>query len=151
MSAIYSDAWYEDMKALINASAEFRKLAPKAHTAMTLEVLGDGASPYVPQDGAVYFLVVLEGGAVTEYRRLDARHDGKQLGFRFTAPASVWESIAAGQLDPITAGLRGQIKIRGDMRFLMQNADAVKLLVDLYGCQSSTEWPNGKPPYSPPA
>jgi hypothetical protein len=94
-------------------------------------------------------LIPADAGRVVDYRPLEARHDGKQLGFRFTAPASIWEAIAAGQLDPITAGLRGQIRIRGDMRFLMENADAVKELVDLYGHQNDTEWPKGRPPYPP--
>jgi hypothetical protein len=34
------------------------------------------------------------------------------------------------------------------MKFLMENADGVKLLVDLYGNQVDTEWPNGQPPYA---
>ena len=34
------------------------------------------------------------------------------------------------------------------MRFLMQNADAVKLAIDLYGNQVNTEWPLGRPPYA---
>jgi hypothetical protein len=50
-------------------------------------------------------------------------------------------------MDPIKAGLLGQIKVRGNMRFLMENADAVKLAIDLYGHQGSTEWPLGRPPY----
>jgi len=50
-------------------------------------------------------------------------------------------------VDPITAGMRGTIRVRGDMRVLMKNADAVKILVDLYGDQVHTEWPKGKPPY----
>ena len=64
-----------------------------------------------------------------------------------TAEARRHERIAAGQTDPITAGLRGEIKVRGDMRFLMENADAVKLAVDLYGHQVDTEWPLGHPPH----
>lgn len=147
MSAIYSEDWYEGMKRLINGSERFIELAPRERVAMTLEVMGDATSPYVSAGQAIYYLVVLDGGQVTEYRPLPDRHDGKELGFRFTAPASVWEAIAAGQLDPITAGLRGQIRIRGDMRFLMRNADAVKELVDVYGKQNDTEWPQGRPPY----
>ena len=147
MPEIYSAAWYDEMKRLINGSESFRKLAPRERVVMTLEVIGDGKSPYVAQGGGVFFLVVLDGGVVTEYRPLAEKHDGKGLAFRFTAPALVWESVAAGQSDPITAGMRGQIKIRGDMRFLMQNAEAVKILVDLYGQQAFTEWPRGKPPY----
>jgi len=147
MSVIYSDAWYEDMKALINGSAELRKRAPAKHVRLSLEVRGDGRSPYVPADGALYFLLEIEGGRVTEFRPLPERHPGKGLQFRFMAEASVWEGVAAGQIDPITAGLRGQIEVRGDMRFLMENADAVKLLIDLYAHQVDTEWPQGQPPY----
>jgi putative sterol carrier protein len=148
MSVIYSDAWYEDMKKLINDSEELRRQTPKERIRISFEVAGDGASPYVPADGALYFLIVFDEGKVQEFHPLDERFSGKGLDFRFTAPATVWESIAAGKSDPITAGLRGEIKIRGDMKFLMENADGVKLLVDLYGNQVDTEWPKGQPPYA---
>ncbi len=147
MSVIYSEPWYEDMKALINGSADLRERAPADRIVLSLEVEGDGKSPYVPEDGAYYFLLEIEGGRVEVFRPLPERFSGKGLSFRFSAPASIWESVAAGQTDPITAGLRGAIKVRGDMRFLMENADAVKLLIDLYGSQVDTEWPKGKPPY----
>jgi hypothetical protein len=147
MAAIYSDGWYEEMKDIINGSEQLGKKAPRVRIVFTLEVLGDETSPYVPKDSALYFLLAIENGKVTEFRPLPGRHDGKGLNFRFTAPATLWESIAAGQMDPIKAGLRGQIKVRGDMRFLMENADAVKLAIDLYGHQVDTEWPLGRPPY----
>ncbi len=147
MSVIYSDAWYEDMKQLINGSDKLGQMAPKTRIVFTLEVMGDGASPYVPKDSGRYFLLAIANGKVTEFRPLPDRHDGKGLNFRFTAPASVWEGVAAGQQDPIKCGLRGTIKVRGDMKFLMENADAVKLAIDLYANQISTEWPLGRPPY----
>ncbi len=147
MSVIYSDAWYEDMKRLINGSDKLGKMAPKTRIAFTLEVMGDGASPYVPKDGGLFFLLAIENGKVMEFRPLPERHDGKGLNFRFTAPASIWEGVAAGQQDPIKCGLRGTIKVRGDMKFLMENADAVKLAIDLYANQVNTEWPLGRPPY----
>ena len=148
MSVIYSEAWYDELKLMINESPVFAKKAPREHITMTLEVLGDGSSPYVPAaQEALYYRLVLDGGKVKELRRLPERHPSDGLKFRFTAPATVWEEIAAGQTDPITAGLRGTIRVRGDMRFLMKNADAVKTLVDLYGDRVDTEWPKGKPPY----
>jgi hypothetical protein len=148
MSEIYSDAWYEDMKTLINGSGELGRIAPKSRIALSLEVIGDGVSPYVPKEGALHFLLVIDSGKVVEFRRLPERHDGKGLNFRFTAPATVWEGVAAGKEDPIRLGLRGEIKVRGDMRFLMENADAVKLAMDLYSHQGTTEWPLGQPPYA---
>lgn len=149
MSVIYSDAWYQDMRNLIAGSERFRELAPRGRLAMALEVMGDGTSPYLAPDEAIHYLIVLDDGAIAAYEHLDGRHDGTGLHFRFTAPATVWEEIAAAHTDPITAGLRGKIKIRGDMRVLMQNADAVKVLVELYGQQVYTEWPEGAPPYAP--
>lgn len=148
MPAVYSDAWYEELKRMIEQSPAFAARAPAGRVVMVLEIEGDPRSPYVPPGDALHYLLVLEGGKVTELRALPARHDGHGLGFRFTAPASVWEEVAAGLLDPITAGLRGKIRVRGDMRFLMQNAEAVKLLIDLYAEQVETDWPRGRPPYA---
>ena len=148
MSIIYSQAWYDDLRRLIEGSAEFAARAPQERIAMALEIVGDASSPYVGAGEERHYLIVLDGAKVTTLERLPARHDGRELGFRFTAPATVWESIAAGLLDPITAGLRGTIRVRGDMRFLMKNADAVKILVDLYAARIATEWPSGKPPYA---
>ena len=59
MSVIYSEAWYEDMKRLINGSDQLGKLAPKVRIAFTLEVMGDGLSPYVPAGGGLYFLLMI--------------------------------------------------------------------------------------------
>ena len=148
MSDIYSDAWYEDMKNLINGSGRLGEIAPRTRITLALEVMGDGVSPYVPVEGALHFLLVIDNGKVVEFRPLPERHDGKGLNFRFTAPATVWEGVAAGKNDPIRCGLRGEIKVRGDMRFLMENADAVKLAIDLYAHQGTTEWPLGQPPYA---
>ena len=148
MSVIYTDDWYRDLKEMINGSAEFAAKAPKEKIVMALEVNGDARSPYVTTGAAIHYLIVMDGGKVEEISALAERHSGQGLSFRFTAPATVWESIAAGQLDPITAGLRGTIKVKGDMRVLMKNADAVKHLVDLYGAQVHTEWPSGHPPYA---
>jgi len=147
MAVIYTDPWYAELRSMIDGSAEFARRAPRGRVVMAIEVLGDAASPYVPADRTIYFLLVLEDGRVRSLEPLADRPVGDDLQFRFTAPASVWESVAAGLLDPITAGMRGRIRIRGDMRFLMQNADAVKVLVDLYAAQGNTEWPLGQPPY----
>lgn len=148
MSSVYSDAWYDDLKTMIDSSEEFADKAPSKRLVMALEIDGDGRSPYVAADNALYYVIVLDGGKVAELHRIDDRHDGNGLTFRFSGQATVWEEIAAGLLDPITAGLKGKLRIRGDMRFLMQNADAVKILVDLYAHQVQTEWPRGKPPYA---
>ena len=69
---------------------------------------------------------------MTECPPLAERHDGQRLDFRFTAPATMWESIAAGRASPIAAGLRGEIKVRGDMRLNEDDHDR-----PLLGCGPS--------------
>jgi hypothetical protein len=147
MAVIYSDDWCRDLMALVNGSDAFARRAPRGAVVMALEVIGDRTSPYVPAGSASHYLLRLEDGKVRDLHAVGAPPASEGLHFRFTAPATIWETIAAGLLDPITAGLRGQIRIRGDVRFLMQNADAVKILVDLYAAQGSTDWPAGRPPY----
>jgi hypothetical protein len=148
MAVIYSDAWYDELRRMIDGSAEFARQAPTGCITMAVEVIGDGISPYVPAGEAIYYRLILDAGKVRELHALADRPRSDGLGFRFTATAVTWEEVAAGLLDPITAGMRGRIRIRGDMRFLMQNADAVKALVDLYAAQGRTEWPRGRPPYA---
>lgn len=147
MPVIYSEEWYAALALMINGSRAFAAKAPTGRMVMAIEVVGDDLSPYVSNGDALYYRLSLEEGEVVELVPLSERPGSDGLQFRFTAPAETWEQIAAGLLDPITAGLRGQIRIRGDMRFLMQNADAVKVLVDLYATGGDTEWPRGKPPY----
>ncbi len=70
-----------------------------------------------------------------------------KLDYRFTGPASVFDSIAAAETDPIDAALSGSIKVRGDMRFLMRQAEMVQVLLEAYSKGVDTTWPKGRPPY----
>jgi hypothetical protein len=148
MAEIYSKEWYENLKALANSREDITARAPQRQWRICVEVMGDGKSPYVPVGRAKYFYVLFDKGKCQEYDELAETMDGKNLDFRFTGSASVFEEIAAAQRDFIEAGLRGDIKIRGDMRVFMQNAELVKIMAELYSQMIDTEWPRGRPPYS---
>ena len=147
MAEIYSNEWYENLKNLLNSSEGIAAAAPQERWRVCLEVLGDAQSPYVPEGQAKYFFVLFDEGKCQQYEELPQTMDGGDVDFRFTGPASVFEEVAAGERDFIEAGLRGAIKIRGDMRAFMQNAELVKALAELYSQQVDTECPRGKPPY----
>ncbi len=147
MAEIYSTEWYEKLKELVNSREDISARAPQGQWRVCLEIMGDSTSPYVFDGRAKYFFVLFDRGKCQKYEELPKTMDGKGLDFRFTGPATVFEEIAAGQRDFIEAGLRGAIKIRGDMRIFMQNAKLVKIMADLYSQQVDTEWPRGKPPY----
>jgi len=51
-------------------------------------------------------------------------------------------------VDPVEAGLKGTIKITGDMRILIKHAELVNVVNEIYSREVETTWPKGKPPYS---
>jgi hypothetical protein len=149
MPDIYTPEWYEALRQLINNDDLIRSKAPKGQWTAVVELVGDGLSPYVREGTTKRFLVHIEDGQCTWYRQLadDEEPEPGSLDYRFTGPASVFDEIAAGITDPVDAGLEGRIKIRGDMRFLMRQAELVKEILDIYQRGLQTEWPLGKPPY----
>ena len=151
MAVIYTETWYELVKSAINAHVGKlpAKVVPEGSWHAVIEIVGDGESPYVDVQSTRRFLVRIDGGRCAWYREIDtARPDDVELDYRFTGPASVFDAIAAGLMDPIDAALDGTIRVRGDMRFLMRQAELVKTLLEAYTTSVDTEWPEGRPPYN---
>ncbi len=148
MSKIYTDEWYESVKDAINKSASTLKEVPKGKWILVIEIVGDGVSPYVDEGSERHFLVSIEDGKCMWYEEIElGKSLDVKLNYRFRGNAEVFDSIAAGTLDPIDAALGGDIKVKGDMRFLLRQADQVQTLLLAYTKNVETEWPLGKPPY----
>jgi putative sterol carrier protein len=147
MPAIYSEQWYQAMVELANSQDDISRKVPQGEWNVVVEVVGDGQSPYVPKGVVKNFLIRFVDGKVAEYKESSEKIQEKGLNYRIRGPASVFEGIAAGILDPIEVGLNGTITIRGDMRFLMQHADLVNVIFGIYTRSGVTEWDKGKPPY----
>ena len=148
MPDIYTEDWYDALQDLINRNPQIEKNAPRGLYKMLAEVRGDEASPYVTDGDRLFFVVHLDDGKCTEYYALAEAPPRKEFDFLFEVPASVFESVAAGLVDPIEAGLKGTIKITGDMRILIRHADLVNVLHEVYAREVETSWPKGKPPYA---
>lgn len=144
---VFSQPWLDEWAALINADESIIKQAPEGLWRMYLRSEGDGLSPYVPPGETLHLMIHLEDGRCTRLERTDAPPGPRDLDFRFTGTATVFEEIAAGLRDPIGAGLEGDIRIAGDMAFLLRYAELVKHLLDLYTDSMETDWPRGRPPY----
>ena len=147
MPDVYTMDWYEAVKVAINTRVATMAKVPKDEFTIAVEIVGDGKTPYVAEGDVRRFLIRLEAGQCAWYRELDEDDPSVKLDYRFTAPATVWEGVAAGQNDPIKSGLRGEIKVRGDMRFLMRQAEMVQVLLEAYSQGVDTTWPKGRPPY----
>ncbi|MCB0986955.1 MAG: SCP2 sterol-binding domain-containing protein [Acidimicrobiales bacterium] len=153
MADIYTSAWYDAVRDTINSKVDAMTGVPDGGFTVAVDIQGDGRSPYFPADGARHFLIRIDDGRCEWYREVDSTeaathdHDDVDLDYRFIGPASVFDDIAAGLIDPIDAALGGQVKVRGDMRFLMRQAEHVQVLLEAYTNGVSTDWPQGRPPY----
>jgi putative sterol carrier protein len=145
---IYTAHWYDELQQLLNRNAEIAKNAPRGQFKILAELRGDGASPYVAEGQSLYFVVLFDDGKCTGYSEVVESPPRKEFDFIFEFPASVFEGVAADTVDPISAGLKGTIKITGDMRVVIRHADLVNVLRDVYTREVDTGWPKGKPPYA---
>jgi hypothetical protein len=147
MAVIFTQEWFESVVKLANSREDLSAKVPKGEYRIAVDLEGDGKSPYVPEGTFKHFYVLLKDGKVAECKETPEAAPGKDLTVRILGPASIFEGIAAGQLDPVETGLSGELTIRGNMRFLMQNAEMANVMFEIYTNSVQTEWPKGKPPY----
>jgi len=148
MPDIYTPAWYESLKDILNRSEQVITKAPRGHYRVLAEIKGDGVSPYVRNGETKRFTLDFDDGRCTEYRELAEPPTKRDFDFTLQLPASLFEGIVGNQADPVKAGLKGDIRIVGDMRILIQHAELVNILRDIYVREAETDWPKGKPPYT---
>ncbi len=147
MPDIYTNDWYDALKDLLNRNEEIQKNAPRGKLTALAELRGDGQSPYLTDGQKLFFVVHLDDGRCTDYYEVAEPPPRKEFDFIFEVPAAVFEGIAAGLVDPVEAGLKGAIKISGDMRILIKHAELVNVVYDVYSREVDTSWPKGSPPY----
>lgn len=144
---VFSQPWLDEWAAAINSDEALAENAPEGIWRIYMRAEGDGVSPYIPEGETMHLMIHLENGRCTRLERTDGPPGPRDLDFRFSGGATTFESVAAGLRDPIEAGLEGEIKIAGDMSFLLRYAELVQELVKVYTGELATEWPKGKPPY----
>ena len=147
MPDIYSNEWYQAMIELCNSRDDLSAKVPKGEYKFAIESVGDGKSPYVPEGSTKHFFLIFKDGKVTQCEESPEKISGKGLNYRIIGDASDFELIATGEKDPVDAGLSGQLNVRGDMRFLMMNAEMATVIFEVYQQSKMTDWPLGKPPY----
>lgn len=148
MPDIYTTEWYDELKNLLNDNPNLAKAAPGGELKVLGEFHGDGRSPYLEQGEQRFFVVHLNEGRCTDYYQVNEAPPRKEFDFIFEIPAAIFEEVAAGITDPVSAGLKGTIKITGDMRILIKHADLVNVVREVYTREVETTWPKGKPPYA---
>ncbi len=148
MPDIYTKEWYDELKDLLNRNDEVQKNAPRGKLKILAELRGGGQSPYLADGQKLFFVADLVDGKCTDYHEVAEPPPRKEFDFIFEIPATVFEGVSSGVVDPVEAGLKGAIKITGDMRILIRHAELVNVVHEVYAREVETTWPKGKPPYS---
>ncbi|MGA7871480.1 MAG: SCP2 sterol-binding domain-containing protein [Candidatus Binatus sp.] len=151
MPAIYTTEWYEALRKILNENPEVDRNAPRGTFHVLAKIVGDARSPYLAAGDVLNFVVVFSDGKCLEYRQVEVQPPRKDFDFIFELPASVFEGVAAGLIDLIDAGLKGSVKITGDMRILIRHAELVNVIYGVYSREIETTWPQGKPETVPQA
>lgn len=144
---VFSQPWLDEWAGLLNADETLPERAPAGVWRIYMRAEGDGISPYVPQGEILHLMIHIEDGRCTRLERAPEAPGPRDLDFRFSGPASVFEEVAAGLRDPVEAGLQGDIRIAGDMAFLLRHAELTQEIVEVFITQLETGWPRGRPPY----
>ena len=147
MADIYTADWYAAVRTAINNAVADLTGLPEGDWMVKVEIVGDGASPYVADGDERHFLIRIDDGCCDWYREVDGDEEGVRLNYRFRGPATTFDGIAASLVDPIDAALTGAITVKGDMRLLMRHARHVAVLLEAYAHGVDTTWPAGRPPY----
>jgi hypothetical protein len=145
MPEIYTAQWYEALKDLLNRNAEVERNSPRGRYHVLATINGDPRSLYLKPGDVRHFDVTFADGKCLEYRQVETPPPRRELDFIFELPAGVFEGVAAGLIDLVDAGLKGLIKVTGDMRILIRHAELVNAVYDVYAREVETLWPRGKP------
>ncbi|MFZ0888388.1 MAG: hypothetical protein WA005_08045 [Candidatus Binataceae bacterium] len=145
MPAIYTEEWYEACKELINQSKDVEKNAPRGNYKILAEIKGDPGSLYLSPGDDRHFVIRFEEGKCREYLQVPTLPPRKGFDFIFEMTAPIFEGVAAGLIDLVDAGLKGRIKVTGDMRILIRHAELVNAIYRIYTRDIETLWPKGKP------
>lgn len=147
MPDIFSNEWYDIMMELANSRDDLSDKLPRGEWKIAIEIEGDDASPYTPKGEFKYLFVRIVDGKILELSPITERIDIKELNYRITGPATIFESIAAGLFNPIEKCLNGKLSIKGDTRFFGRHADLANIIFEVYHSSELTDWPKGQPPY----
>jgi putative sterol carrier protein len=122
----FTQPWADAFCAAVNADARYRTIAARWTWPVALVV---EAEPTLGYDAAVAVRLELSGGHCAGARALAPEE--ADAPFVFRAPYAVWKRVVRGEVDPLAAVARGEIRLAdGSLTTLLINAQSAKALVE---------------------
>ena len=114
-----SDAWIKALQNVLNTDDEYGKIASNWEGDLMFVVEAEGA-----RTRPIYMYMDLWHGKFREARQV-ADADEKKTAFLLAAPYAVFQKIVQGKLDPMQAMMTRQLKVTGNMIYMMRNVPTV--------------------------
>lgn len=124
-----SAEWFEAFCDEINRSAEHATAAVSWEGDVTLVIEAE-ADKGVPR--SIYAWLDLHRG-MCRGSKIVSPDEGERAEFMISAPFSRWKDVITGKLEPIRGMREGRLRLAGDLPKIVEQIEAVRLLVGLAG------------------
>ena len=114
-----SDAWVKALKDVLNADADYARIAAKWEGDIVFNVLPGGALA----KPLILYMDLWHGKCRQAHELADPSQ--KKAAFVLSATLPVFTRIIQGQLDAMQAMMTGQLKVAGSMVYMMKNVPTV--------------------------
>ncbi len=128
MLKIFSDEWFEKFMENINNNENYKNYAHDWEGDIILFIVGDQISDSLRAGLNKIVRLKLYHGKCISLEFLKKIPEIKDL-YVLEGKANVWENILSGKTDIITAILKGEIKVTGNMKNLIKYIAAARELV----------------------
>jgi len=128
MIKLFSDLWFEKFKESINKNEEYEKYASDWEGDIIINILGDENSYYVKKGTNILAQLKLYHGKCLELNIIKKLQYTRGI-YILEGKATVWENILAGKTDIVTAVLKNEIKITGEINKLFKYMNAAREIV----------------------
>ncbi len=129
---MFSDAWFERFRESINANVEYERFASDWEGNIVLTIKGDEQSHYLRSGQIKNVRLELFHGKCNSLS-FPISVDKKTEPYVLEGKASMWEGVLSGKTNVVTAMLRGEIVVTGNIAKLMKYVNAAQELVKSAG------------------
>ncbi|MEM0050717.1 MAG: SCP2 sterol-binding domain-containing protein [Candidatus Bathyarchaeia archaeon] len=125
---MFSDKWFEKFRENINSNKNYEEYAADWEGDIVISIKGDSMSQFFRKGELKNVKLELFHGKCKSISFPASISEG-EVPYILEGTATVWENILSGKVNVITAMLKGDVNVKGDVRKLMKYVNAAQELV----------------------
>jgi putative sterol carrier protein len=125
---MFSDKWFEKFRDSINSNGNYERYASDWEGDILLSIRGDEQSNFFRSGESKMVRLELYHGKCNSIS-FPTSIDRMKIPYILEGRATIWEGILSGKTNVITAMLKGEVTVTGDVRKLMKYVNAAQELV----------------------